>query len=156
MNAEQVNIVKAWTDAEDAMSDQFIADATENGVKRLESILGIKPKATSTLDERKVQILARLNPQLPYTLEALKYALNTLCGQNGYYLKLEPDRYTLTIKLTSENEKNADAVNVLLENMVPANIVTSIEIYNTHAILADFTHEQLSKWTHDELRKEVL
>lgn len=156
MNAEQVNVVKAWADAEDAMNDQFILDATENGVNRWESMLGITPKAIFTLDERKFQILAHLNKQLPYTLEALNYALTTLCGQDGYRLKLVPDKYELTVKLALKNENNMDAVRDLLENMVPANIICSIQMFNTQDILVDFTHGQLKNWTHDGLRKEVL
>lgn len=156
MRAEQMAVVKAWADAEDAMNDQFILGATENGVNRWERILKITPKATFTLDERKFQILAHWNKKLPYTLEVLKYALDTLCGQDGYMLKLDPDRYKLIVKLALENENNMDAVRDLLENMVPANIICSIQMFNTQDILVDFTHGQLKNWTHDGLRKEVL
>lgn len=156
MNAEQMDVVKAWADAEDAMNDQFILGATENGVNRWESMLGITPKATYTLEERKFHILSYVNKQLPYTLEALNYALATLCGQDGYRLKLDSDKYELTVKLALQNENNMDVVRDLLENKVPANLVCSVQMFNTQAILAEFTHEQLSAWTHDELRKEVL
>lgn len=156
MDAEQVDIEKTWNDAENVMNDQFILDATENGVKRWESILNIVPKATYTLEERKFDILARLNWQLPYTLESLKYALTALCGNDGYRLKLDPNRYELVVKLALYNENNIDAVRELLDNVIPANLVRDVQMFNTHGMLSGFTHEQLSAYTHEEVREEVL
>lgn len=156
MNAEQISIESAWIAAENVMNDQFVTEATENGVSRWEHILSITPKATYTLDERKFNILVRLNEQLPYTLESLKIALTSLCGEGGYSLKLEPDKYQLTVKLAIESENSVEAVTKLLEKMIPANIVTNVTLFNTHGILSDFTHEQLTTYTHKTVREEIL
>ena len=114
MGAEQTSIEGAWTDAENVMNDQFIQDATENGVKRWESILNIIPKGNYTLDERKFTILARLNEQLPYTEESLRNILTSLCGPDGYTLKISTDTYELTVKLAIANENNVKVVSELL------------------------------------------
>lgn len=156
MNAEQIDVINAWEYGEAAMNDQFIQDATKNGVERWESILRIKPKATFTMDERKFQILSRLNWKLPYTLESLRQALTALCGEDGYTVKLNPDKYELTVKLALTNENKIDAVVELLYNVLPANLVSSVKMFNTHSILADFTHEQLAAYTHKQLREEIL
>lgn len=156
MNAEQVSVEKAWTGAENVMNDQFVTEATENGVKRWESILGIVPKATYTLEERKFNILARLNEQLPYTMESLKSALSSLCGADGYALKIDPDKYNLIVKLALANENNVKAVVTLLDKMIPASIVKKVMLFNTHSILGGFTHEQLAVYTHKEVREEIL
>lgn len=156
MNAEQVDVVSGWEKAENVMNDQFILDATENGVKRWESILGIIPKATFTMDERKFQILSRLNWRLPYTLESLKMTLTALCGEDGYSLKLDTDKYELTVKLALSNENKIEAVSELLYNIIPANLVSAVGMFNTHSILADFTHAQLAQHTQKEVREEVL
>lgn len=156
MDTEQVDVVKAWEDSENVMNDQFVTDATENGVKRWEAILGITPKVTFTLDERKFNILTRMNEQLPYTMESLKNALSSLCGDDGYTLKLDANKYELVVKLALENENSIEMVVNLLDKMIPANIVKIVMLYNTHLILADFTHEQLAAYTHEELRKEIL
>lgn len=155
MNAEQVSVEKTWTSAEDVMNDQFITEATENGVKRWESILGITPKANFTLDERKFLILARLNEQLPYTMESLKTALTALCGADGYTLKIDSDKYVLTVKLALYNEKNIESVGELLDKMIPANLITKVTIFNTHALLTGYTHEQLAQFTHKAIREEI-
>lgn len=123
MDAEQVSVVTVWTDSEDVLKDQFILDATENGVKRWEAILNLVPKATYTLDERKFNILARLNEQLPYTLETLKNMLATMCGKNGYTLTMDYNNYMLLVKLSLSNENNIEAVKELLYRVVPANIL---------------------------------
>lgn len=156
MDAEQVSVETAWNDAENVLADQFVQDATENGVKRYEKLLGITPKATYTLDERKFNILARMNEQLPYTMESLNKSLRSLCGEDGYFLKLETDSYEMTVKLALSNENNMEAVKELLYKMVPANIVQHVGMFNTHSILSSFTHEQLAVYTHQQLREEVL
>ena len=38
MDSEQVEIERLWGSSEDVLNDQFVVDATENGVKRWESI----------------------------------------------------------------------------------------------------------------------
>lgn len=156
MDTEQVSIEKGWIDAENVLADQFIQDATENGVLRYEKILNITPKATHTLEERKFDILTRINEQLPYTMASLQKMLQALCGEGGYVLKMNSDSYELVVKLDLANQNNYDAVCSLLEKTVPANIVKNVRMYNTHMILGDFTHGQLAAYTYDEIRKEVL
>ena len=156
MDTEQVVIGNAWSHADNVLNDQFVVDATDEGLKRLESILGITPKANYTIDERRFHILTRLNEQLPYTMGTLNVALTSLCGPDGYTLKLDPNKYILVIKLALDNESNIEAVSALLEKMLPANIMKNVVLFNTHFTLSDFTHEQLAKYTHKELRGEIL
>lgn len=156
MNAEQINVEGTWLSAENVMNDQFVVDATENGVKRWEHILNITPKGTYTLDERKFNILTRLNEQLPFTINTLQTSLESLCGADGYALKLDTDDYHLIVKLALNNENNIEAVSVLLDKIVPANIVKQIVTFNTHRILKEFTHGQLTTLTHKEVREEIL
>lgn len=156
MDAGQAGVEKAWTDTENVMHDQFIYDATENGIRRWESLLGIKPKATDTMEERKFNILVRMNEQLPYTLEMLKSILSSMCGENGYSVTPDHGQYLLNVKLSLSNENNVEAVKNLLERMVPANMVTIVSLFNTHGILADFTHEQLRVYTQKQVREETL
>ena len=156
MDAEQFVFEKGWTDAENVFDDQFIQNATENGVKRWEKILGITPKGTYTLDERKFNVLARMNEQLPYTMKQLHSSLTSLCGEEGYSLKLNADAYELTIKLALANENNIEAVEALLYKMLPANIMKNVGMFNTYLIVGGFTHEQLSSYTHKGVREEIL
>ena len=156
MNAEQTSVERAWTGAENVLKDQFVVDATENGVKRWESILNMNPKGTYTLDERKFNILVKLKEQLPYTMSTLKSALSSLCGEDGYFLKVDNDKYTITVKLALYNENNVVTVSELLDRMIPANMIKSVTLFNTHSMIHAYTHEFLSQFTYREVREQIL
>lgn len=156
MNAEQYEVDRLWTEADDAFADQFIMDATEYGVSRRESMLGISPKGTDTLDERKFRILTKLNQELPYTLRKLEQALVNLCGEDGYSIELKAAEYHIEVKLAISNAKNYTEVENILKKMIPANMMSIVSIkYNSHTVLSQFTHAQLSAYTHEQLRTEV-
>lgn len=155
--AETPELLYLWGVLEDVMNDQFVNDATQNGVKRWESILKIVPKGTDSLDIRKFRILTRLNEQLPYTYTTLEQRLITLCGQNGYSLQLNNTEYTLKVRVELTVKGKFDEVKSMLQRIVPANIVIDLSLlYNQHSLLSNFTHSQLANYTHDQLRNEVL
>lgn len=156
MDAEQTYVEKVWNDSQDVMNDQFIVDSTENGVKRMESILSITPKPASTLDERKFNIQTRLNEQLPYTMKSLENMMISLCGENGYKLKVDPGNYELIVKLALFNANNIESISILLDKMIPANMVKHVSAFNNHKLLKEFTHEQLAAYTHKGLVEEIL
>lgn len=156
MDTEQDVIEQVWSGAEDVLVDQFVQDATENGISRYEKILGITSKPTYTLEERRFDILTKINEQIPYTMESVEKALTSLCGEDGYTMQLDPNDYKLHVKLDLSNEKNFNAVCEMLDNIIPANIVRNVILYNTNAILASHTYGELSTYTYDGLRKELV
>ncbi|MDF2592917.1 MAG: hypothetical protein K0S75_2383 [Clostridia bacterium] len=155
--AENPELLFLWDAIEDTLNDQFVDYATENGVKRWESILKILPKGTETLDVRKFRIISRLNEQLPYTYEKLKMQLETLCGDNGYSLVLLNNEYKLIVRVELSVRGKFDEVESLLNRTVPANIVIDLSLmYNQHSTLSKYTNTQLSNSTHYQLRNEVI
>lgn len=145
-------------DAADAVLDaQFLSTAGEYAIQRYEKIFGALPQDTDTLDERRFKVLTRINTQLPFSVRRLRQQLETLCGADGYKLELDGDRYTLTVKVALTAKRNQQAVEELLADIVPANMVyTTSLLYNQHADLTRFTHAQLALLTHFEIREEVL
>lgn len=145
-------------DAADAVLDaQFLSTAGEYATQRYEKIFGVVPQDTDTLDERRFKVLTRINTQLPFSVRRLRQQLETLCGADGYKLELDGDRYTLTVKVALTAKRNQQAVEELLADIVPANMVcTTSLLYNQHADLTRFTHAQLALLTHFEIREEVL
>lgn len=156
MDAEQIAVEDTWNATEQVLRDQFVSDAGEQGIRHWEHILRLAPKATYTLEERRFFILAKLNEQLPYTLDSLRAALANLCGQDGFGLRLDAEHYELRIKLALENENHIEAVCNLLDKMVPANMVKTVMLFNTQVTLGEFTHAQLAGYTHKEVREEIL
>lgn len=156
METEQSEIDRLWDAAENTLADQFILEATENGVKRWESVLGISPKGTDTLDERKFRILTRLNQELPYTVTKLQEVLTTICGAGNFSINLQPNEYHIEIKLALANKNNYNEVADVLKKMIPANMTQWIQImYNSHDVLKKFTHAEMTAYTHEQLRNEV-
>lgn len=145
-------------DAADAVLDaQFISTAGEYAISRYEKIFGVVPQDTDTLDERRFKVLTRINTQLPFSVRRLRQQLATLCGEDGYKLEVGGGKYTLTVKVALTAKRNQQAVEELLADIVPANMVcTTSLLCNQHADLTRFTHAQLALLTHFEIREEVL
>ena len=157
MQVEQPEFNTLWDVANDVFADQYIQEATENGVVRWESMLNITPKNTDTLDERKFRILTKLYQELPYTIAKLKEALTLLCGADGFAIDLQASNYHIDVKLAVGNHNKYQAVVELLTKMIPANLTHKVDqMYNNHIVLAKFTHDQLASYSHEQLRNEVL
>lgn len=154
---ENPEVIKVWDGLESVLNDQFVNDSTVNGVKRWESILGIKPMDTDSLDDRKFRILSRLNEQLPYTYKGLEDQLDLLCGKDGYKLILDNNLYILTVKVALTAKKKFSEIGNLLDRVIPCNILIILLImYNQHKTLRPFTHAYLNQYTHKQLREEVI
>lgn len=154
---ENPELVLLWDALENALNDQFVNDATEYGVSRLESILKIVSKGTDTLNDRKFRILTRLNEKLPYTVRTLQNQLSSLCGENGFTLEVNHAAYTLKVRVELTAKSNFNDVEALLDRVAPANMIIDLSLlYNQHLTLDGFTHSQLSAYTHDQLRNEAI
>ena len=134
-------------DAADAVLDaQFISTAGETAIARYEKIF-----------ERRFKVLAKINAQLPFSVRRLRQQLETLCGADGYKLELDGDRYTLTVKVALTAKRNQQAVEELLADIVPANMVcTTSLLYNTWEQIKKLTWGELKKLTWREIKEEVL
>ncbi len=142
---------------DDLLNDQFIDTATETGISRYESILGIVPKDTYTLDERRFTIKAKINEQRPFTLRMLKKQLEILCGEGGYNVELKNDEYLLIVKIELIAKNSFNDVIDMIGRVIPANMLTEITLmYNRYRKLSGFTHRELMMYRQNELRNEVL
>ena len=154
--AEQPEMVSSWDAVDNALNDQFILDATENGVSRLEKIMKVAPKADQSLDERKFALLTRNNEQVPFTFSSLERQLELLCGENGYDVTRDVENKILTVRVALVAKHNYDDVEALLERIVPADMIIDLSLkYNRHNKFASLTHEELQNFTHERLRNEV-
>ena len=154
---EQREFDRLNTAVDEVLDAQFVSTAGERGIERYEQIFSIVPQDTDTLDERRFRVLAKINAQLPFSIRRLRQKLATLCGEDGYRMEIDGGRYTLTVKVALTAKRNQQAVEELLADIVPANMVcTTSLLYNQHADLTQFTHAQLALLTHFEIREEVL
>ena len=155
--AEQPEIDSLWEASDNALNDQFIEDATMNGVQRWEKILNIVPKSTDSIDIRKFSILTRINEQLPFTITSLKEQLKSLCGEDGYDIFLDEKNYTLSVRVALAAQSNFKDVELLLRRIVPAKLVIELSMkYHTHFQLMVETHGRLQNFTHEDIRNGVI
>lgn len=155
--AEQGEVDRLWEAHRDLLADQSVTTATENGVRRWEKILGVMPKGTATMEERKFLILSRLAEELPYTMRRVRQQMEALCGKQGFEIVLRNEEYLLVVRVALTVKSSYEDVNAMLRRVVPANIVVDISLlYNQHGKLGRFTHRELAGWTQYQLRNEVL
>jgi hypothetical protein len=155
--AENPEAITLWEELENVLDDQFVNESTLNGVKRWESMLGVKALDTDVLSDRRFRILSRLNEQLPYTYKNLDAQLALLCGVNGYKLILDNSAYALTVKVALTAKKKFTEVGNLLDRVVPCNIIISLLLlYNQWQTLEQYTWQHLEQYTWEQLREEVL
>ena len=151
-DAEQPEIILSWEAIDTAFNDQFIFDASENAVLEWEKILGIVPKTSSTLDERKFTILARFNEGNVFTEKTLNDFLKSLCGV-GYKLEINYRMCIVKVGIGLEYEKHRDTIKETLKNIVPCNMyIYDYIMYNTHNILLKYPHNILAQFTQSELK----
>lgn len=138
-------------------SDQFIETLTENGCKRWESILKIKPKLSDSLEVRRFRIKARINEYLPYTYRMLKNQLAILCGEMGYSVELKHKEYSLFVRVNMENKKKYQEILETIIRIIPANLVLDISLlYMRHFEVSQFRSRLLANYTHTEIRERKL
>ncbi len=157
MNAETPLIQAVWDACESCMNDQFISEATENGIARREKMLDITPYATDTLADRRFRLLSRYNENTPYTKKSLVNMLETLCGKDGYQLTILTSEFTVKVRVALTVRKQTDSVRELLERILPYNMVFSVELlYNIWQQFKSYTWAETEKFTWTELKEEVL
>lgn len=103
------------------LEDGFLADATEYGVERWESILKLTPAETDTLDDRKARILTQLSVKIPYTWRVLKQMLTDYIGE-GFVMEYVNDEGKLVIHTDRIADDKLATIQDLLERVLPQNI----------------------------------
>ena len=155
--AETPELKSLYECVKEVLDNGFIETAKENGVARAEKIVGISPRATDTLEERKFNVLAKYNEDLPYTVTKLNELLSILCGEKGYHLEINNGEFKLTVKVELTSKKSKEAVDELLERVTPANMILSVTLmYNQHKTVKMLTNAELRKYTHNGIREEAL
>ena len=143
-----------WQGAEDLLNDQFVETATQNGVSRWERMLGLNPKNTDTLPERKFRIQSALSGRLPFTVWGLRQQLSGLCGEENFQLTVDYANYKVSVLLALEAESNFEAVEEMLKTMLPANLIIEVSLlYRPYSELMPRRHANLASYTHQYIRK---
>lgn len=153
----QAEFEDTWDNTDYLLQESFITTAENYGLTKWEELLGLARNDTIATEDRRFRIIAQLQNQTPYTYRRIKQLLTSLCGEDGYKMTLDANNYALTVLLALSREAQFDAVEQLLAEIIPANLVLTVNLeYNRYLTLEPFTYEQLERFTYDELRNEVL
>ncbi len=155
--SQNASLEDAWSEIDRMLDNQFLLTADIDGIKRWESILNIKPKATNTLEDRRFRVLSRVNSKLPYTFTRLSEQLDVLCGNDGFTLDINTNEFRLIVRIALAAKEQFLEANELISRQAPVNMMLDISLlYNTHYVLAASTHQELAGYTHTQLREELI
>ena len=134
-------IEKVNTELERLDEDNYFDNTSESRIKRWEKILGLTPRDTDTLDDRRFAVHSRVIDKLPYTYRVIERELKALAadavftrwwGEHGAEAKVQ-------IGLSSTS-KLAD-IDALLDKKLPADVHYIVEVL--YRVWGDFTSD---KW----------
>ena len=117
-----------WTAFSNFISDLFIKTATENGVSRWESILGIVPASGASLADRKNVILTQVNIKVPYTWRIVKKIITAFFGETTFEMEYEIDFQTLKVSGNGATESQISQLSEILKWILPAQIKLVMKI----------------------------
>jgi len=120
-------------------------------------MLGITPYAKDTLEDRRFRLMTRYNESIPYTKKGLDVMLASLCGEDGYILKILTADFTVNVKVALTAKKQEEAVKEMLERVLPYNMVFTVELlYNKWKMLEPYKWSVIKTVTWKDLKEEVL
>lgn len=125
MAAEQPEIENAWVTWRQVLDNLFVQTGDARGLSRWEKVIGILPKGRDTIEQRRTQIMLRLNEKLPFTYRALQGMLAGVFGPDGFVLEVDPLAYRLSVTLPIDIDGgvNLRGLPGMLARVVPANII---------------------------------
>lgn len=127
MQAENPEFQLASDQSEVLKNNLFIETCDEKGISRFESIMGIYPLDTDTLESRISRVLTRWNEKLPYTFLFLLSKLDSLCGKENYIIVKDFNNYKMDITTYLELSGQVEELDYLLNNIIPANILLNVK-----------------------------
>lgn len=146
-----------WSRIRQFLNDCFVETAQLYVIERWEKIVGIVPKVTDTLDERRARILYMMQVTLPYSEGTLKHIyLAGIVGEGNYKVTVDPVNCTIEVLLNPAKQTQWDDVAQMLDTILPANMVLTMGYMGTpHSTMEKYTHDELSAFSHDEIRDEL-
>ena len=101
MAGQQSLFEELWQAVDRGLDDQFLGSSGTYGLSRWETMLRLPARATDLLTARRSRIQARLNEQPPFTLRALRFQLDTLCGEGNCTAELAEGGCKLSVRTSA-------------------------------------------------------
>lgn len=152
LHGEQPEIQSLWNTLDSILKEQFIVDASEEGVTRWEKILKITPKPNSALNDRKTEIFAKSNENQVFTVRVLNKYLQSILGEPYEGIVVDNENFIVHVEIDSEYYNDVDIT--WMRSIIPCNMSAEIYVmYKKHEALSAYPHIILAQFTHQELRE---
>lgn len=134
--------------------DECFVKTASNLLSRYEQIYGIEVDVNKSVAFRRERIIAKAKGVGTITSKMLEDVAASY--SNGEVEVIEyPEEYRFVVKFigTKGIPPNMADLTISIYEIKPAHLAFSFEYtYNTHATLANYTHDELGLLTHEELR----
>lgn len=154
---ENPTLEQVWQMVEDALNNQFVVSAKEDGLTRYEKMFKLVAGESEDIETRRFRVMSRYQERLPFSWLVVENSLDTLLGKGNYELTRSTSEKWIRVRLELTVQRQFEVVEMMLERVTPQNVILYVEIrYNQHSMLMNYTHQQLSAYTHQQLREEVI
>lgn len=116
----------------------FVYDIDERGARRWEEMLHITPAVGAALEERRRQILAKINAQLPYTIRNFQKMLNATFGAGVVTVSVDHDNYAEWLSIAPGENIDQDFLTTYARQVTPANL--TLNLRTDHAVTTAIRH----------------
>lgn len=116
--AEDIEFSKLNTSINEVIRNMFVFTANETGVQRFEKLLGIKPKAAQSLDDRKIYILSMMNRRKMSLSELMTMLSNY---SEGITILNDIANMEMIIEINTD-AGSLDMLNRIIDEILPLNI----------------------------------
>lgn len=116
--AEDIEFSKLNVSINEVIRNMFVFTANETGVQRFEKLLGIKPKAAQSLDDRKIYILSMMNRRKMSLSELMTMLSNY---SEGITILNDIANMEMIIEINTD-AGSLDMLNSIIDEILPLNI----------------------------------
>ena len=139
-------------------NDICIRSSEESGIAHREKILGINPRDTDSIEDRRLEVLLRWYDSPLYTETVLRQKMDATLGENQYVLNIDLNTKTVFCLVELTRKRMQKSVIDMLDQMVPLDYLISVTLrYNTwKKISENLTWKQALQKTWYAIKEEVL
>lgn len=101
----------------------FASTMDASALSQWESLFGIVPAQTETLDFRRSRIINRISMKPPFTVRFLEQKLDELIGPGKYTLTVDSQNFLLTVETSASDQSYAIEVAYTINHTIPAHIL---------------------------------
>lgn len=136
--------------------DILVTTSTERGLERREKILGLKPLASDSDDDRRTRIKLYWYDIYPYTLKTLRIKLRALPIAYHDLMDVvvsydDEHQPVLTLNIFPVDDNTMRIIEEMFEKVLPLNVIYKIKfIYTTYGYIKD------KKYTYGALHSKTL